>query len=125
MGFPGGFLPKNKMKEPLQSMASSILLLFLATPLCAQDIFLHIGLEAGVPLTKPVNNDALASFPPITQQTNERPPFAASPAAELSVGSQFGVEVDGLYRPVRFQTQQNVPKITIFRSTRARPLELP
>jgi len=113
------------MKEPFQSMARSILLLLLAAPLCAQDISLHLGLEAGVPLTKPVNNEALASFPPITQQTNERPPFAAGPTVELSVGSQFGVEVDGLYRPVRFQTQQNVPQITIFRSTRASSLELP
>jgi len=58
------------MKEPFQSMARSILLLLLAAPLCAQDISLHLGLEAGVPLTKPVNNEALARFPPITQQTN-------------------------------------------------------
>src|SRR5260370_29787383 len=113
------------MKRPHQSMALSILLLVFTASLCAQRISLDIGVNAGIPFMKSLNKEATRQNFGVTQVTIERPAFVRGPAVELRVGQQFAVEVDGLYRPVRFQAQQTDAHITILQSTRATAVELP
>jgi Outer membrane protein beta-barrel domain len=113
------------MKRLHQSIALSILLPVFTASLCAQRISLDIGVDAGIPFTKSLNEEAARLNFAVTQVTIERPAFVVGPAIELRVGQQFGVEVDGLYRPVRFQTQEADAHITFLRSTRATSVELP
>jgi hypothetical protein len=98
---------------------------FLTIPVYGQRISLDVGVNAGVPLAKGVQDDAIRPSFGAVQTNVERPQFVLGPAVQLNVGGRFAVEVDGFYRPVRFQTQQTDSHITRTESTHATSLELP
>ncbi len=110
------------MKTVLRAV---FIIFFLTLPIHGQRISLDVGINAGVPLVKGVQDEAIRPSFGAIQTDVERPQFVLGPAVQLNVGGRFAVEVDGFYRPVRFQIQQTDAAITSTQSTRATSLEVP
>jgi len=106
-------------------LRSVFILFFLTIPIYGQRISLDVGVNAGVPLAKGVRDEAIRPNFGAVQTNVERSQFVLGPTMQLNLGGRFAVEVDGFYRPVRFQTQETDTHITITQSTRATSLEVP
>ena len=110
----------------LKSVLPAVFITFLLTiAVYGQRISLDVGVNAGVPLAKGVQDEAIRPSFGAGRTNVERPQFVLGPAVQLNLGGRFAVEVDGFYRPVRFQTQQTDTAVTSTQSTRATSLEVP
>jgi hypothetical protein len=88
----------------------------------AQKISLDFGLKTGVPLTKPVGLPIVFTT---TTGSVERSRYIAGPTLVMVLDDRFAVELDGLYRPIRFQTTDADPTSAGFEFTRAHSVEVP
>ena len=107
---------------------ASVLILILIFPsvVLGQRISIDAGVDAGIPLAKSVQNPGPPiTFAPAAPATVERPPFVAGPALQFNLGSEFSIEADTLYRPVRFQTKEMFPNFIRMQSITAYSIEVP
>jgi hypothetical protein len=71
-----------------------------------QPVSMEIGIGGGVPLIKSVQNPPVDGFA-VTVSTNvDRPPYVVGTVLQLTLGSQFSIEADALYRPVQLQIHE-------------------
>lgn len=99
-----------------------MMILLGGTSLSAQQISFDFGARAGVPITQPV--------PPLTHYNMTRttiggPRLAAAPTFTLFMDNRFGVDVEALFRPIRYKTESEDTCCSSSDSTRATALEVP
>ena len=79
-----------------------------------------------MPLEKSVQNPTPLPFAPlVATATVERPRFVSGPALQLNLGSEFSIEADVLYRPVRFQRHEVLTNFISTLSVTAYSIEVP
>jgi hypothetical protein len=107
-------------------MAVAVLSLAASAALAnAQTISVNAGIKAGLPLTAGVEEAAVRPAFGVSQVDVERPAFAGGPTVEVSLGERFLVEINGVYRPIRFETVERNTCCTFTRTTRAHSVEVP
>src|SRR5689334_20324122 len=96
--------------------------LMSALPLMAQQISIDFGAQIGVPITR--------ALPPSLQNqfssTRTRPlvpRLASSPTVIVFVDDRLAVDVEALFRPVRYETDSTSPTISSFDRVHATALE--
>jgi hypothetical protein len=102
--------------------AAAGFLLFLASQLPAQELSVDIGGKIGVPVTRNIP-PSVVNFGQTT--TAQGPRLAAAPTFTLFVDDRVAVDVEVLFRPVRYETDTTSPSISSFDTTRATALEIP
>src|SRR5207302_1484957 len=104
--------------------AGGLLYILLASlPVSAQEISIHFGGKAGVPLTWTIPSSS-NSFGQTTI-TPQGPRLTMAPTFTMFVDDRLAVDVEGLFRPVRYETDTINPSIGTFDKTRATALEIP
>lgn len=100
-------------------------LLSLSVSVLAQEVHLDFGAKAGVPLTLGVVAPTQPNFPGRTITTTPfGPRMLFGPTATLSV-DRLAVDVDVIFRPVRFESRSEETCCTLIDTIRATSLEVP
>ena len=108
-----------------------LLLLITALPALGQKVSIHFGGKVGVPITRNIPSLRGIGFVPIgsgfgqTTITPEGPRLTMSPTFTMFVDDRLAVDVEALFRPVRYETDIVAPSVSTFDKTRATSLEIP
>jgi hypothetical protein len=104
-----------------------ILMLFVFRPaIYAQEMAVEIGTKLGVPLTRVVDPLSATSGLYPVQSTDTGPPrIAVAPSLALTVAERATIELDAVFKPVRFGTVEAQPCCTFVQSVRATSFEFP
>ena len=93
----------------------------------AQEVQLGFGATVGVPITLGVvpENPSQRGITTVTTTTAFGPRGLAGPALTLFVDDRLSVDVEAIFRPVRFETRSEETCCTFIDTVRATALEVP
>jgi hypothetical protein len=101
-----------------------VVLLMSATTIYGQEISLDIGVKTGMPLTTFIDPLSVTSGLASAQGSAKRARIAASPTLALIV-DRVRIELDAIFKPVRFETVETEACCTAVKSVRGTSLEIP
>jgi hypothetical protein len=91
------------------------------SPCRAQRLTIDLGATSGVPLTRMILPNV--SFDTTSSSQQRLPAFG--PTVSMTIADQVMVEVDGIFKPIHFQTVRSGGCCTISDQTRITSLEMP
>ena len=94
---------------------------FSVIPCTAQQLTFDVGATAGVPLTRMII--PIASFDTISSSQQKLPAYG--PTLSMTIADKARVEVDGIFKPIHFQTVGSGGCCTISAFTRITSVEMP
>jgi hypothetical protein len=94
------------------------------SPLRAQQISIDFGAKIGVPITR-VGTSSVQTNTGSMTSTPLGPRLTAAPAFTMFVNDRLAVDVEALFRPVRYEVDTTNPAVSSFDTTRATALEIP
>lgn len=90
-------------------------------PCTAQQLTFDVGATAGVPLTRMIVPNV--HFDTISSSQQKLPAYG--PTLSVMIADRVRVEVDGIFKPIHFQTERSGGCCTISEFTRITSLEMP
>jgi hypothetical protein len=108
----------------VRSAISILLFLMAAVPARAQQTSIHLGGQIGVPINRnipPPPTPGLGS----STVSPQGPRIIMAPAFTFFVDNRLAVDVEPLFRPIRYETDEFGPRVSTFDTTRATSLEIP
>src|SRR5437773_330042 len=113
--------------HPLQYFSrigfAALFLLSAALQASAQQISLYFGGKIGLPITRSIPSSSTSFGQTTIIQQGLR--LTAAPTFTLFVDDRLAVDVEALFRPVRYETDIAGPSVSTFDKTRATALEIP